>query len=140
METKKYIFNENGVCENPDKVGEMCAIKGHTITNYIEIAQSSKGLYGYGLYIPVMFDQADAGGEFLGVSKRRCVFETKEEAVLSACKYLKSKADLQDKEHIYTYSSFDRRLGYETSKPATTKNLRLLIEKVSSEISQLTLF
>lgn len=136
---KKYIFNENDVCTNPDKIGEGF-VSGNFLYNYIEVAQHpANKLWGFGLYMNHLFDQTEAGGSFVGVSKERCEYQTKERAIYAACQYLKKTADEQDTQQTYHYYPIDKITGHSIPKPATTKKLRIFIKKILQD-TQPTLF
>lgn len=124
---KQYLFNENGVCTNPDILGKV------DWNNMIEVARAPDGKWGYGFWYK--FDQNDGSSGCCGVWVERCIYESRREAVIAACQYIREIADEQDSTGFYTYF-----IDYEHRKPCTCHNMRECIAIAYNEVSQQKLF
>lgn len=129
METKQYLFNKNGVCTNPDVLGEV------GLENYIEVGQAPNGKWGYGL--SYQFDQAAGGSGGFGVCLKRCIYESRRDAVLNACQYIREIAAKQDSTGRSTYYASN---NFDHCKPCTCHDMRKCVEKAYNEVSQQKLF
>ena len=103
--------------------------------NHITVGEAPNGKWGYG--IAYQFDQVDGAGGCFGVFLKNCRYESRREAVVAACQYIRKIADEQDSTGYYTYVISN---DYEHRKPCTCHNMRECIDKAYNEVSQQKLF
>lgn len=111
----KFIFNENGVCTNPEKVG---LVQDGAFECYISVAINSNGKYVVG------HSYSETVGDFHGSSSpcsdSNGLFDTKREAVLFEISRIKS--------------------SIKRSWEKNWANTQLMLQKAFDEVSQMSLF
>lgn len=131
---KEYLFNDCGVCMNPDKFGEIKCDTGLLPTQYISVAKKPNGRWTYGLNYA--YDHNGAG--LFAASLKKEDYPTQRDAVIAGCRHINDKIAEQEKTHSETYTAY---LDDEEEPIVDTcKNMRKCVELAYNQVTQLTLF